>query len=99
MATVSHIDPMRHHSNFQILAFDYIIDENFNLWLLKIKDSPFPESNSPVIDRVVPNLIEQTLRFIVEPLLPPRNHYPPLFRHRLPPDPLASLKFELFFEA
>ena len=51
------IDLDRKNSNFQILAFDFIVDSDFNVWLLNVKDNSFPTSNSPVIDRVVPSLI------------------------------------------
>lgn len=41
-----------------------MIDENFNPWLIEINTNPCLELSCPLLERIVPNLIEQTFRYI-----------------------------------
>ena len=71
------IDPERRACNFELLALDFMMEEeNFDVKLIQVQRNPSLESQSPVLDRVIPDIVEQTVRFVVEPLLPPQNHYP-----------------------
>ena len=38
-------------------------------------------------------MLEQTIRFCIDPLLPPKNHYPAGERHAVPTDYLAAQKW------
>jgi hypothetical protein len=92
------IDPQRRACNFEIFGLDFILDEDFKVWLLEINSNPCFKNNSPVLDRVIPGVLEQVIRLCVDPLLPPRNHFPAQQQQTIPPDSLAALKFELFYE-
>lgn len=48
-----------------------MIDEDFKPWLIEVNTNPCLELSSPLLARIIPNLIENTFRLTVDPLFPP----------------------------
>lgn len=92
------IDKSRRECNFEIFGFDFMIDKDFKPWLIEINFNPCLEVNCPVLSRIIPTMVENSLRVGLDPLLPPTNHYPGNKRFSLTDNFLRNLKFELLFD-
>ena len=50
------------------------------------------------MSRIIPVMVENSLRIGLDPLLPPLNHYPINKRHTLSDNYLKNLRYELLFD-
>ena len=53
-----------------------MIDENFKTWLIEINTNPCLETSSPILVRLIPQMIEHAFQIAVDPLFPPPCPYP-----------------------
>lgn len=53
-----------------------MIDERFRPWLIEINTNPSLEICCPLLNRLIPTLIEDTLRIGIDPLFPPPINWP-----------------------
>ena len=51
-----------------------MIDEDFATWLIEVNTNPCLELSSPLLARIIPNMVENALKIAVDPLFhPPRD--------------------------
>ena len=65
------IDPERKHCSFEIFGFDFMIDEDFAVYLIEVNTNPCLETNSAILSRIIPVLLDASFRIAVDPVLPP----------------------------
>ena len=50
----------------EILGYDFILDNNFDVWLLEVNDNPGLCESSPLIKVLVPRMIDDTFRLTID---------------------------------
>ena len=70
-----------------------MIDSNFKPWLIEINYNPCLEIVSPIQNRIIPQLIECSLRLGLDPLLPPKNNFPNNKKYLLTDQYLKNLRY------
>jgi hypothetical protein len=50
------IDPLRKHS-FEIFGLDFMIDEQFKVWLIEVNMNPCLDTSSPILSKLIPGLL------------------------------------------
>ncbi|CDW84262.1 tubulin-tyrosine ligase family [Stylonychia lemnae] len=66
------IDPHRRVNSFEIFGFDFMIDQNFGVYMIEANTNPCIEiNNNPVLARIIPNMLDNAFRIAVDPLIPP----------------------------
>jgi hypothetical protein len=55
---------------FEIFGYDFIIDKEFNVFLLEVNTNPGLEESSPLIKELVPRMIDDALRLTIDKLFP-----------------------------
>jgi hypothetical protein len=74
-----------------------MIDEEFSTWLIEVNNNPCLELCSPLLARIIPNMIENAFKIAVDPLFPPPREYP---RSRAVPTELfEGNRFTLIFNS
>jgi len=61
---------LRHHT-FEIFGFDFMLDADFKVYLIEINTNPCLETNCPLLQRLIPEMVDSALRIAVDPLYPP----------------------------
>ena len=61
-ATCFKLDPERLLNSFEILGYDFMMDENFKLILIEANTNPCLETESPLLSRIIPELIESSFK-------------------------------------
>ena len=51
---------------FELLGFDFMIDEDMRVWLIEVNINPALHSNCKVLRDVIPPMVAETLRIPVE---------------------------------
>ena len=61
-AVYKKIDPNRNKNAFEIFGYDFMIDENFKLYLIEVNTNPNLEICSPLMSRIIPELIDNCFK-------------------------------------
>lgn len=75
-----------------------MIDANMKIWLIEVNVNPDINTSSPVLTRIIPNMVEQALRITIDPLFPPPNNWPNAKRPLIVDNSLENNKWELIFD-
>ena len=51
------LDPRRLQHNFEIFGLDFMIDQDFKVWLIEINTNPCLEISSGLLGRIIPNMV------------------------------------------
>ena len=64
------IDPFRRKSCFELFGYDFILDEDFNVWLIEVNTNPCIEESSELLKVYLPRMIEDMLRLTIDQIFP-----------------------------
>ena len=56
------IDPHRKAFTFEIYGYDFMIDEDWQPWLIEVNTNPCLELSSPYLARLIPTMVENALK-------------------------------------
>jgi D-alanine-D-alanine ligase-like ATP-grasp enzyme len=73
------IDPFRRKSCFEMFGYDFILDSDFNVWLIEVNTNPCIEESSELLKIYLPRMIEDMLKLTVDQMFPKikkRNNAP-----------------------
>lgn len=65
------IDPLRKHNSFEIFGYDFMIESDFQVKLIECNTNPSLEVCSPLLARIVPELLDNSFRIALDPLFQP----------------------------
>ena len=60
------MNPNQRKFNFEIFGYDFILDNEFEVYLLEINSNPGLEISSPLISQIVPRMIDDALRLTID---------------------------------
>lgn len=52
-----------------------MIDEQFKVYLIEVNTNPCLELSSPLLARLIPQMLENAFRLTVDPNFPPPEHF------------------------
>eukprot|EP00347_Sterkiella_histriomuscorum_P023784 403333401 len=64
------IDPSRLHNTFELFGYDFMLDEDFRLYLIEVNTNPCLEMSSPLLCRIIPEVLDNAFRIILDPIFP-----------------------------
>ena len=65
-ATRKILDPNKRRSCFEIFGYDFIIDTDFNVWMIEVNTNPCIEESSSILKVYLPRLIDDMLKLSVD---------------------------------
>ena len=80
----------------KLFGLDFMIDTNFKPWLIEINANPCLELSCILLARIIPPLIDNTLRIAVDPIFASSNWNKS--RHSLQGNSLFQNKYELIYD-
>jgi len=90
------IDPQKRENTFEIFGLDFMIDSMFKVWLIEVNSNPDITIPCPKLGILIPNMIENAFRIVIDPLFPPNDNF--LKKMNIPKNILENNKFELVFD-
>jgi len=67
-AVSSKIDPNRLNNQFEVFGYDFMIDENFKVFLIECNTNPNLEICCPLLARIMPELLDNSFRIALDPI-------------------------------
>ena len=52
--------------SFELFGYDFIIDNEFNPWILEINNNPGLSISSPVIEKIIPRMMDDAFRLTID---------------------------------
>lgn len=92
------MDPDESEHNFEVFGLDFMIDSQFGVWLIEVNTNPCLEISSQLLGRIIPTMLENSLRLGLDPLFPPPAHYANSIKYLAPDNPMDRLQYELIFD-
>jgi len=65
-ATKSLIDPNKRKGCFELFGYDFILDEDMNIWLIEVNTNPCIEESSNLLKIYLPRMIDDMLKLSVD---------------------------------
>ncbi|MCQ2819450.1 MAG: tubulin--tyrosine ligase family protein, partial [archaeon] len=65
----------RRKYSFEIFGFDFMMDEDFNVFLIEANTNPGLEESSPWINVIVPRMLDDALRITLDKIFPPKYEF------------------------
>jgi hypothetical protein len=66
LATRKVIDPSRRRSCFELFGYDFILDQDFNTWLIEVNTNPCIEESSSILKVLLPRMVDDMLKLTVD---------------------------------
>jgi hypothetical protein len=66
------MNPNNRKSCFELFGFDFLLDEDFRIWLIEINTNPFLGTPNKYMEELVPKLMDDLLKIVVDPVFKPR---------------------------
>ena len=73
----SKLNPHRRKVCFELFGYDFIIDEEMKVWLIEVNTNPCLELSSPLLEQLIPNMLDDMLKLTVDKVFPTE------YRHEL----------------
>lgn len=67
-AVYGRIDPGRVRNCFELFGYDFMIDEDFKVYLIEVNTNPCLEISCPLLARIIPEVVDNTFTVAMDPL-------------------------------
>ena len=67
-AVIDKIDKSRLKNSFELFGYDFMLDENFRVYLIEANTNPCLEVCCPLLSRIIPEVIDNTFRIGLDPM-------------------------------
>jgi hypothetical protein len=65
------LNPNKRRYCFEIFGYDYIIDSDFNVWLIEVNTNPCIEESSNLLKILLPRMLDDAFKLTLDQLFPP----------------------------
>ena len=69
------IDPFKRVNTFECFGLDFMLTEDFKVILIEVNTNPSLALSSPLLARIIPGMLGDTLRIVLDPLFPPPDNF------------------------
>ena len=98
-AIYNKLDPFRKVYGFQLFGFDFMVDSSFKPLLIEVNTNPCLELSSPVLERLIPRMLENLFRIAVDPIFQGRDDIPKSMSYYIYENCLDKNQFQLIFDS
>jgi tubulin---tyrosine ligase len=51
---------------FELFGYDFLVDEDYECWLIEVNTNPCLEESSPLLQTLIPRMVNDMLRLTVD---------------------------------
>jgi hypothetical protein len=75
LAAKSQLNPNHRKNHFELFGYDFLVDEDFRVWLIEVNTNPHLGTPNAYTRNLVPAMIDEMLRIVLDPIYPPSQEY------------------------
>ncbi len=76
LATKHELNPRKRANCFELLGFDFMIDEDFRVWLIEVNSNPYLGVPNKYIEGLLPKMVNDMMELVLDPHVQPTNRLP-----------------------
>ena len=69
------MNPSNRANCFELFGFDFLIDEDFRVWLIEVNTNPYLGMPNKYIRDLMPNMLDDMVKLTVDPIFEPKFVY------------------------
>ena len=69
------LDPKRRQHSLEVFGLDFMIDDEFRPYLIEVNTNPCLELSSPLLARLIPNMLENALKIGMDTIFVPPDNF------------------------
>ena len=62
------MNPSRRRNSFEFFGFDFMIDEDFRVWLIEVNTNPYVGLHNDSMLDILPNMFRGMFRLVLDPV-------------------------------
>ena len=66
------MNPNRRQNVFELFGFDFLLDEDFRLWLIECNTNPYLGTPCAFMKEMLPRMMNDLFKIVVDPVFAPR---------------------------
>lgn len=74
-AVKAETNPNRRRHHFELFGFDFMVDEDFRVWLIEVNSNPYIGTPNKFTQELIPAMVDEMLSLTLDPLYPPHPSY------------------------
>jgi Tubulin-tyrosine ligase family len=90
------IDPYKRVNTFEVFGLDFMLDDQFKPYLIEVNTNPCLEMACPLLARLIPTMLENAFRILVDPMFPPPEGFSQ--KKQVVQELTPECKFQLIFD-
>jgi hypothetical protein len=67
------MNPNRRKNCFELFGFDFLVDEDFRVWLIEINTNPFLGTPNKEMVKLVPEMVDDMCKLVIDPIYKPTS--------------------------
>ena len=67
-AVKNKVNPTQRSGHFELLGYDFMIDEDFKVWLIEVNTGPYLGTPNSWAKKVVPEMLDEMFAITVDPI-------------------------------
>jgi hypothetical protein len=98
VSVVNELNPTKRRNCFELLGFDFLIDEDFRVWLIEVNSNPYIEMPNQYIEGLLPKMLNDMFEIVLDPHVLLLNSLPPKGRTSVRNSVDLENQFELLYD-
>ena len=70
------LNPSMRETSFELFGYDFLIDEDYWIWLIEINTNPYLGVPNAFILDLLPKMVSEMLQIVIDPHFPPEKPQP-----------------------
>eukprot|EP00826_Nyctotherus_ovalis_P033192 TRINITY_DN2679_c0_g1_i5.p1 TRINITY_DN2679_c0_g1~~TRINITY_DN2679_c0_g1_i5.p1 ORF type:complete len:378 (+),score=76.62 TRINITY_DN2679_c0_g1_i5:64-1197(+) len=75
LSTRKKLNSCSRKNTFELFGYDFIIDQEFNIWLIEVNTNPCLEQNSQLLKALIPRMLDDAFKLTLDCIFPPLPQY------------------------
>ena len=67
------MNPNKRKDVFELFGFDFLLDEDFRVWLIEVNTNPYLGAPCKFMEEMVPQMMSDMFKIVVDPIYGPKN--------------------------
>ncbi len=73
LSVKNQLNPNKRKNAFELFGYDFLIDEDFRIWLIEVNTNPYFGIANEYIADLLPKMIDDMAKLVIDPICPPKN--------------------------